>query len=215
MTIDAYLTELEQRLPRSARLRALPEIREHLRDSAAEHRAAGRSAFDAESAATREFGPVSDVARRFASELAKRETRAASALSLAAAVSFVFPLYVIPENTLPPASWIEKPRDIAVLQAVAIAFWLLGIALAVAGAALAWSRWLRYAPLALLSAAVAIVGAVTASAALFERWVAHTPSTPNWALAAPFALACLAACAAAAAWARRRRGLLGDDLVQD
>ncbi len=205
MTIDAYLAELEQRLPRTARLRALPEIREHLRDAAGRHRAAGRSPFDAEAAATSEFGPVADVARRFGSELAVRETRVASVLSLGAVGFFIFPLYVIPENTLPPAPWLEKPRDIAVLQALAIGFWLLGSALAAVGAALAWTRWLRFAQLALASAAGAIVGAVVVSAALFERWLAHTPSTPNWGLAAPVAFTCLGLCMAAALWAHSSR----------
>lgn len=39
MTIDAYLAELEKRLPRIARRRILAEAQEHLRDSAARHRA--------------------------------------------------------------------------------------------------------------------------------------------------------------------------------
>lgn len=202
MTIDAYLAELERRLPRIARLRALPEIREHLRDGAARHGAAGLSPFDAEAAATRDFGSVADVARRFGSELAVRETRIASVLSLAGVAFFVFPLYVVPENTLPPAPWAEKPHDIAFLQGVAVGLWLLAGALAAASVLLSLSRWPRLAPLTLLSAACGIAGSITVSVVLVVRWFALTPATPNWGYAAPLALACLGVCAAAALWAR-------------
>jgi HAAS domain-containing protein len=205
VTIDAYLAELERRLPRIARLRALSEIREHLRDAAARHRSAGRSPFDAEAAATREFGPVADVARRFSSELAVRETRIVSVLSLVAVAFFVFPIYVVPENTLPPAPWTEKPPDIALLQGVAITLWLLGGVLASASVVLAWSRWLRFALLALLGAVGGIAGSTAVSAVLVQRWFAFTPATPNWALAAPLAFACVVVCSAAALWARSSR----------
>jgi hypothetical protein len=84
MTIDAYLVELERALPRTGRNRALREVREHLRDAASRHSTGGASDFEAESAATREFGPVDDVAVRLTAELAVRHTRIASALALGA-----------------------------------------------------------------------------------------------------------------------------------
>lgn len=212
MTIDAYLAELERRLPRIGRLRALSEIREHLRDAAARHVSAGRSPFQAEAAATKEFGPVADVARRFSSELAVRDTRIASVLSLAAVAFFVFPLYVVPENTLPPAPWIEKPHDIAVLQGLAVTLWVLGGVLAFASVVLAWSQWLRFAPLPLLGAVGSIAGSTAVSAVLVARWFALTPATPNWALAAPLAFASVVVCSSAALWARSSRQRL---VVQD
>jgi len=202
VTIDAYLRQLEQSLPRSARPRALPEIREHLRDGAARHEAAGNTPLEAEVAATRDFGPVEDVARRLGVELAVRETRVAALAALAATAFFVFPLYVVPENTLPPATWAEKPSDIALLQDVSVGFWILACVLTLVGAAVAWTRVSRLAAPLALCAAVAIAASLAAEAALVVRWFALTQATPNWALAAPLALASFGVCLGAALWAR-------------
>ncbi|MBA3434410.1 MAG: hypothetical protein H0U08_09990 [Actinobacteria bacterium] len=212
MTIDAYLAKLEPLLPRTARLRALPEVREHLRDAAARHRSEGIAAFDAEAAATSDFGRVEDVARRLGSELAVRETRLAGALALGAVAFFVFPLYVVPENTLPPAPWVEKPRDILVLQLVAIGLWIAAGVLAATGEVLAWTRWSRLAAPVLFGTAVAVTGSLAVSVVLVVRWFALTPATPSWALAAPPGIACLVLCAGAAGWAHtsRRRLVLQD-----
>ena len=87
MTIDAYLAELERALPRTGRDRALREVREHLRDAVARHRADGVSDFEAETAATRDFGAVDEVARRLSAELAVRTQRNALVLVLGVAVA--------------------------------------------------------------------------------------------------------------------------------
>jgi hypothetical protein len=212
VTIDAYLAELERLLPRAARLRALPEVREHLRDAAAHRRAAGDGPFEAEETATRAFGLPAVVGPRLAGELAVRETRIAAALAIGAVALFVFPLYVVPENTLPPASWAEMPSDLLALQRVALGLWVLAGALAVASAVLAWTHWRRYAASALLFTTVALAGSIAASVALVARWFALTPATPGWGFAAPPAAACLVVCVCAAAWARcsRQRLLVHD-----
>jgi hypothetical protein len=212
VTIDAYLAELERRLPRLTRRRALAEVREHLRDAASRHRSAGMSAPAAEAAATRAFGPPDDVARRFLAELVPRELRAAATLALGAVVFFVVPLYVVPENTLPPAPWLEKPRDLQVLQTVGIAFWAAAGLLALAAAVLAWTRLNRFVVPALTCASVALLASIVLDAALVVRWFSYTPATPGWALAAPFAAACLVVCGGGALWARasRRRIALQD-----
>ena len=101
MTIDAYLAALERSLPRISRRRVLAEAQEHLRDSAATHRAAGLSLPAAEAAAADDFGPVEIVARRLAAERAVRDTRISTLVALGAVAFFVFPLYVVPENSLP------------------------------------------------------------------------------------------------------------------
>nr|MBA2641681.1 hypothetical protein [Actinomycetota bacterium] len=124
---------------------------------------------------------------------------------------FVFPLYVVPENTLPPAPWAEKPRDIFVLQLVSIAFWLGAGALAAVGAVLAWTRWSRFASIVLIAACAGIAGSTVVAAVLVARWFSLTPATPNWALAAPLALGSLLACTAAASWALAHRRLLVQD----
>jgi uncharacterized membrane protein YkvA (DUF1232 family) len=208
MTIDAYLSELERRLPRLAARRPRAEVREHLRDAAARHESRGLSRADAEYAAVRDFGPVEEISRRLGFEIALRETRASSVLALAAIAFFVFPLYVVPENTLPPAPWLEKPRDIAVIQLVMVALWVAAGVAGLAATALAWTRLSTLAAPILALALTALVGSLVAGIALAVRWLAYTPSTPNWALAVPLAAACLAASACAAAWARSSRGRL-------
>jgi HAAS len=216
MTIEEYLAQLEARLPRIGRRRILAETEEHLRDSAARHETGGRPRAAAEAAAVHDFGEVATVARRFASVSAIHETRLATVLALGAVALFVFPLYVVPENTLPPAPWAEKPRDIAVLQFVAIALWLGAGAFATASAVLAWTPWSRMSASALAAAAVALVGAVVTAAVLVGRWFEAAPVTPSWPLlAAPLAASCLLVCAGTTTWARKRRGLLGRDFVQD
>jgi hypothetical protein len=212
MTIGAYLAQLERRLPRIARRRILAEAQEHLRDSAARHSAAGLVPHIAEAAAVADFGPVEIVARRLEAAGAIRETRIATLVALGAVAFFVFPLYVVPENTLPPAPWQEKPRDIALLQLVSVGLWVAAGALALAAAALSWTRWSRLAALPLTCALIALAGSVAVSAVLVVRWFALTPNTPNWALSVPLAAVCLVACAAAALWARSSRRRL---VVQD
>ncbi len=212
MTIDEYLRELQRRLPRIRRGRALAEADAHLRDSAARYEAGGLDRAAAEAAAVRDFGDLDLVARRFAAEVAGVETRLASALALVAVALFVFPLYVVPENTLPPASWAEKPGDIVVLQLVTVAFWVAAGALAALSAGLAWTRWSRFAAPLLDLVPVALAGSIAVSAALVVRWFAETTVTGWWPLlAAPLAALCLAASAGSAWWAHRRRGRLVRD----
>ena len=212
MTIDAYLAELERRLPRIGRRRVLAEAHEHLRDSAARARAAGISDHAAEAAAVADFGPVELVSRRLAGEGARRETRIATLVALGAVAFFVFPLYVVPENTLPPAPWAEKPAEIFVLQLVTVALWLLAGALAAASAALAWTRWAHVAAPVLAAASAAIAGSTVAAAVLVERWFAVAPATPSWPLVgAPLAVGCLLACVAAMTWTLAHRRLLVQD----
>ena len=203
MTIDAYLVALRRLLPPYARFRALPETREHLRDAAARHRAAGISPTDPEVAATAEFGEVEDVARRLRSELAVRETRVAALLAVAAVAFFVFPLYVVPENSLPPAPWAEMPTTSPRSS---------GLDRPLARSRARWPPRARSCVDArprvtgsLLPGQSRWPGRSRCSVALVVRWFSYSSSTPNFALAGPFALACLATCAAAAWWALSRR----------
>lgn len=208
VTIDAYLGALERSLPRISRRRALAEAQEHLRDSAARHHAGGLIPHEAEAAAVADFGPVEVVARRLAAERALRDTRYSSLVVLGAVVFFVFPLYVVPENSLPPATWTEKPNEIFVLQIVSLAIWLGAGALAASGVAFAWTGWSHLAAPVLVTASVAVAGASAAIVALTVRWISLTPSTPNWPLATALALGCLVICVATSAWALAHRRLL-------
>lgn len=210
MTIERYLLELERRLPRVRRRRFLAEAEEHLRDSVERHRAAGLSPEAAEEAALADFGTFDAVAGRFRAEAAGVETRVASSLVLAAALLFVLPLYVIPENTLPPAAWMAKPREILVLQTASVVLWLGALALAALGTALSWTQWSSAAAWATAAATLALTGAGLVSAALVWRWFDTAPAAPEWPLlAAPLVLGCIVTSMAASEWARRRRRLLG------
>lgn len=180
-------------------------MREHLRDAAARHRAAGAPAGDAELLATAEFGHVQDVAARLGRELALRETRIAALVALGAMAFFVFPLHVVPESTKPLAAWIEKPSELITIERAALGLWLTAGVLAAAGGVFAWSRWPRAASVSLIMAAGALVGATGASAGLFWRWTVYTPDTPNLALADTLAFPIVAACVAAAWWALTSR----------
>jgi hypothetical protein len=168
VTIESYLAGLERRLPRYRRRRVLSEVEEHLRDSADRHRDE-LAPEEAEAAAVADFGPVELVARRLRAEVAVGETRLASAAAFGAVLLFVFPLYVVPENTLPPAPWAEKPRDILVLQLLAVGLWILGGALAATGAALAWTRWSRFAAPVLELVLLTLAGSILVSAMLVVR----------------------------------------------
>ena len=205
MTVSEYLSELERCLPRVRRRRALAEAEGHLLDAAAHYERSGMSRADAEEAATRDFGDVHTVARRMAAETAVLETRIASALAVFAVAFFVFPLYVVPENTLPPASWAEKPVDILVLQLVTVALWVLAGALASASAVLAWTPWARFAARVLDLVPLALAGSIMLSVALVVRWSTASTMTGWWpVLAAPLAGACLLAGVWAAGWAHSR-----------
>jgi len=209
MTIERYLTDLRRRLPLLRRKRFLAETEAHLRDSVARHRAAGLDPDSAVAAALADFGHIDLVASRFATEGAVLEMRIASLLALGAAAFFVFPLYVVPENVLPPAPWATKPGDILALQIVAVSLWLAAVGLAAMAASLAWTPWPRLAASALTAVPVAIAGAGAVSAALVVRWSGETSLTAEWPLlAAPLAVCSLGACTLTCVWAWRRRELL-------
>jgi hypothetical protein len=212
VTVAAYVAELAGRLPRLGRRRILKEVEAHLEDASRRHQSEGLPREEAEAAAIRDFGDVTVVARGLAAEVAVRETRIAPLLALGATAFFVFPLYVVPENTLPPAEWATKPQDVLVLQVATIALWLAAGALAAASSLLAWTRWSRFASPVLQLGFGALTASVVASLVLAVRWVVTVPDAYVWPLlAGPLALGCLAACAQAAGWAHSRRCRLVQD----
>jgi hypothetical protein len=168
--IERYLAELARLLPWTARRRALLEIEDHLRTSAAEH---------GEEEALRRFGPAAEVARGLASVHAARALALAGAAALAlAAVPLL--AYGIVENHLPPAPWLDgtpphlewKLRAATALYVVALAS--LGLA------ALAFGRR-RRVTLAALGAAVASIGAMGVLGGILNaQWADAVPSTPGW-----------------------------------
>lgn len=215
MTIEQYLAELARLVPRRRRRRFLEEAESHLHDAAAGHERRGLTRDTAEEAAVRDFGAPQVVARRFLVAGALCELRSATAIVAGGALLFVVPLYGIPENTLPPASWERKPTDILVLQVVTVALWGAAVVLGWVAAGLAWTSWPRLAANVATASAVAIGTSAAVSAVLVVRWFAYAPATPMWPLlASPAALACLGGCLVAAQWARSRARVFDAGIVR-
>jgi len=202
MTVEAYLEELRAALPSTRRKRFLAEAEAHLRDAVAARIASGADPLTAVAGAVEEFGPPAVVAARMRAATAPIEIRRAGVVALVALGSLVAPLYVVPENLLPPAPWQERPAYLSVLLVAALGSWLLALLLVAVA--------LVTRP---LIASAALVGAVTVAAlcglcalAAAVTWHVEAPETP-WsivAIAVPLTAAVIGGAAVAAAWARDR-----------
>jgi hypothetical protein len=161
---ERYVRELERRLPFALglRRRAIFEVREHLREGGDE--------------ALARFGPVEDVAGELAQELRARAVARASWFVPVIVVAFVFPFYVLPENTLPPAPWNVKPEYLAWKQQVAVGAFLVAVALAfVAFVAARVRPTLALAPLVCTLVALAL--AVGFGSVVAVQWIDAAPGT--------------------------------------
>jgi hypothetical protein len=162
--IDHYLTELAveldfHRVGRRRSARILAEARDHLLELAAEH---------GEEEAVERFGPAQQLAVE-AAQAARPVVLLRSTLVFAAALAlFVLPLYGIPENTLPPAPWDERPAHLTWKLYVSAGAFAIAVPFSLIAVAAAWRRWRRMTRVALalagtslaISAAVGAIGAV-------------------------------------------------------
>jgi hypothetical protein len=181
---DRYVRELERRLPFAFGLRArvVAEVREHLRDGGEE--------------ALARFGPVEELAAQLGRELRPRAVARASWFLPVIVAAFVFPLYVLPENTLPPAPWAEKPDYLEWKQHVALAAFL--IALGLAATAFVAARLRPTVALVPLVGSVAALGtAVVFSAIVAVQWIDAVPGTSAATMYAGIAAAAFLLAAAA------------------
>jgi hypothetical protein len=203
MNVQAYLAELRRRLPSTGSRRFLVEVEAHLREATHAGVREGLDPLDAEARAVEAFGPADVVAERMSRQTAPTAVRRAAGLALVALGTLVLPLYVVPENLLPPAPWAERPSYLSVLLATALVTWVFaGVHAAFALVAP------RHGVCALLVAAVLAVVAGSTSVAAGIAWHFEAPATP-WsvtAVAVPLALGSLATLVAAALWARGRAG---------
>jgi hypothetical protein len=164
---------------------------------------------EAERRATEAFGPVDVVARAFREESARHATRRATALALGALLLLVLPLYGIPENTLPPATWATKPADIARAQQLATGLWLVSLAFAVAAVTAAVCEGARLARAGLAVAVAAGAASCLAAGYAAVRWLVEVPgSEASTLLGGSGAVALLAFATAGLVWARSKRELL-------
>lgn len=204
MTVDAYLEELRRRLPSTGSRRFLAEVDAHLREATHAGVRSGLDRSDAEALAVEAFGSADVVAQRMWRETGPVAVRRAAGLALVAVGALVMPLYVVPENLLPPAPWTERPSYLSVLLATALVTWVF----AGVHAAFAFVAPATHGVCALLLAAALALIASAATIAAGIAWHIEAPETP-WsvtAVAAPLALLSLAGLVAAALWARGRAG---------
>ena len=191
--IERYLTDLAAELAfhgvgrrRAARIRA--EARDHLLELAAEY---------GEEEAVSRFGPARQLAIESA-RAAQPVVLFRSTLVFAAALAlFVLPLYGIPENTLPPPPWDERPAHLTWKLYVSVGAFAIAMPLALIAVAAAWLR-LRRATLVVLALAgtslaiSAVVGAVGAI-----QWAQAVPGSGTTLLLTLAATAFLGSAAAA------------------
>lgn len=201
--IDRYLVDLSAQLAfhgvrGRAADRVVAEARDHLLELATET--------GAEEAITR-FG----AANAFASEVARARGPVVlfrSALVLLAAIAlFILPLYGIPENTLPPAPWDERPAHLTwKLYATAGAFGVAGLAALIAVVA-AWRTWSRASLLAMAASGAALGVSAVLGSILAVQWAQAVPGSETTLMLTLFAnavLGCVAVAALASADRVRR-----------
>lgn len=154
MSVRRYLVELEAALPRVPLLRRrfLREAEDHLAETVAALVAAGVDPAEAERAACARFGAPAQVASGFADDVAERLRAIVPGVVLAAALLFVLPIYVLPENTLPPAPWPEIPGSLAWKQDAALVAFAVAVGVGILAAVM---RALPLTALAVLSLAAA------------------------------------------------------------
>jgi uncharacterized membrane protein YkvA (DUF1232 family) len=202
VTIEAYLAELRRRLPSTGSRRFLAEVEAHLRDATGAQLAQGIDRAEAEAQAIEAFGPADVVAARMWRETVPIAVRRASGVALLALGLLVLPLYLVPENLLPPAPWEQRPGYLGVLLVTALATWIVASVLAV----MAFVAPGAYGAYALVLAAGLALVSGAAGLAAGVAWHLEAPATP-WSITAiclPLTVIALAGVGAAAAWARSR-----------
>ena len=128
-----------------------------------------------------------------------------SALAYAAAVAlFVMPLYGIPENTLPPAPWVERPDYLTWKLYVSAGAWLVALTAAGAAVLLAWRRLPRATFAALSCSAIALALAAGIGSIGAVQWADAVPGSTTTLVLSLTATAILG-CAAAGALASADR----------
>lgn len=191
--IERYLLDLGAQLafygvPRRRAARVVAESRDHLLELAAEegeHRAVAR------------FGPPQKIAVEVACAVQPVVLFRSTLVFLGALALFVLPLYAIPENTLPPAPWDERPGYLTWKLNVSLIAFGVALPAALIAVAASWRRRKRTALVALglagaslaVSAAVGAVGAV--------QWAQAVPGSTTTLVLTLVATACLGGVAVA------------------
>ena len=191
--IERYLLDLGAQLafygvPRRRAARVLAESRDHLIELAAdesEHRAVAR------------FGPPQKIALEVARAVQPVVLFRSTLVFLGALALFVLPLYAIPENTLPPAPWDERPGYLTWKLYVSLGAFGVALPAALIAVAAAWRRQRRIAlaGLSLAGMSLAVSAAVGAIGAV--QWAQAVPGSTTTLVLTLVATACLGGVAAA------------------
>ncbi|MBA2569006.1 MAG: hypothetical protein H0V11_06635 [Actinobacteria bacterium] len=206
--IECYLIELSAQLGfygvRGRRAqRVIAEARDHLLELAAE---------EGEDRAVARFGPSQGIAVEVARGVQPVVLFRSALVFLSALALFVLPLYAIPENTLPPASWDERPGYLTWKLYVSLGAFGVALPAALLAVAAAWRRRRRTALVTLglagvslsVCAAVGTVGAV--------QWAQAVPGSGTTLVLTLVATAGLGGVAAAALASAGRVRRLARDL---
>ena len=191
--IERYLLDLRAQLafygvPRRRANRVVAESRDHLIELAAE---------DDEHGAVARFGPPQRIALEVARAMQPVVLFRSTLVFVGALALFVLPLYVIPENTLPPAPWDERPDYLTWKLYVSLGAFGVALPAALIAVAAAWRRRRRIAlaSLSLAGAALAVSAAVGAIGAV--QWAQAVPGSTTTLVLSLVATACLGGVAAA------------------
>jgi len=202
--IDSYLADLRLAL-RSRfllRRRLLAEVEDHLRESAEELRRSGLAADDAEREAVARFGSPKAIATEAVRAAWPRSLVPAALLLLGSLLLFVFPLYGIPENTLPPAPWDTRPGYLTWKLYASLAAYGVSLGAVLLAAGAAWRGWARVALGAFATSIAALGVSAALGITLAVQWAQAVPgSGTTFALVLPATALTLILATAAAAMA--------------
>ena len=191
--IERYLLDLAAQLafygvPRRRVKRVVAESRDHLIELAAEedeHRAVAR------------FGPPQTIALEVARAVQPVVLFRSTLVFLGALALFVLPLYAIPENTLPPAPWNERPEYLTWKLYVSLGAFGVALPAALIAVAAAWRRRRRVALASLSLAGAALAVSAVVGAIVAVQWAQAVPGSTTTLVLSLVATACLGGVAAA------------------
>ena len=171
--IERYLVDLRAQLafygvPRRRAARVVAESRDHLMELAAD---------EGEPGAVARFGPPQRIAVEVARAVQPVVLFRSSVLFLGALALFVLPLYVIPENTLQPAPWAERPDYLTWKLYVSLGAFGLAVPAALVAVAAAWRRRRRTALAGLSLAGTALAVSATIGAIGAVQWAQAVPGS--------------------------------------
>lgn len=191
--IERYLVDLRAqlayyRVPRRRATRVVAESRDHLLELAAE---------EGEHGAIARFGPPQRIAAEVARTVQPVILLRSTLVFLGALALFVLPLYAIPENTLPPAPWDERPDYLTWKLYVSLGAFGVALPAALIAAAAAWRRWRGTALVCLTLAATSLAVSAVIGAIVAVQWAQAVPGSTTTLVLTLIATACLGSVAAA------------------